>query len=322
MTDWRPTSGEDVARRRAALLERARRYFSEQDVLAVDTPAINRFAASDPNTESLVVQNRSGKQYFLHTSPEFFMKRLLAAGYPDIYSICRVFRDGESGRHHVPEFTMLEWYRLGFDLEAIIDDTTRFIATCLGASELIDNVVQYEYADAFLEFADIDVFRATAGELSRRCTDDKSLQVAIGEDRDAGLDLLLSTVVAPQFARDRLTVLRHYPATQASLARICPDDDRRADRFEVFYGEMELANGYVELTDAAEQQQRFDTDLQTRRRAARVDNPWDVTLLAALESGLPDCAGVAVGLERLQMILDKTDDIRNVLTFVPGNVDG
>ncbi len=314
MTDWRPTSGEDVARRRAALLERARRYFSEQSVLAVDTPAVNRFAASDPNTESLVVQNRSGKQYFLHTSPEFFMKRLLAAGYPDIYSICRVFRDGESGRRHMPEFTMIEWYRLGFDLEAIIDDTTRFIATCLGASELIDKVVRYEYADAFQEFVGIDIYDTTSDQLSRLCQDDERLKTEIGVDLQARLDLLLSTVVAPQFARDRLTVLRHYPATQALLARICPDDDRRADRFEVFYGEMELANGYVELTDATEQQQRFDAD--------RADNPWDETLIAALESGLPDCAGVALGLERLQMILDKTDDIRNVLTFVPGNVDG
>jgi len=322
MTHWRPSSSQDVAERRTAMLDRARQYFSEQNMLAVDTPAVSRFAASDPNTESLAVRAGSGKQYFLNTSPEFFMKRLLAAGYPDIYSICRVFRDGESGRRHLPEFTMIEWYRLGFGLNAIIDDTTQLIASCLGDPGLIHNVVFYEYADAFQEFVGIDVFQATVNELSRLCTDDQRLQTDIGEARNTWLDLLLSTVVAPQFSRDQLTVLRHYPATQASLARICPDDDRRADRFEIFFGSLEIANGYVELTDATEQQQRFDADLETRRHAGHVANPWDPTLLAALESGLPDCAGVAVGLERLQMILEKTDDIRDVVTFVPGNTDG
>ncbi len=316
MSDWRPSSGRDVAQRRAAMLDRARQYFSGQIVLAVDTPALNQFAASDLNTESLVVHASSGEQYFLHTSPESCMKRLLAAGYPDIYSICRVFRDGESGRYHLPEFTMIEWYRLGFGLNAIIEDTTRLIATCLESFGLVNKIVRYEYADAFLKFADVDVFKVSADELSRRCSDDERLQTNLREDRNAGLDLLLSTVVAPQFASDQLTVLRHYPATQASLARICPDDDRRADRFEIFYGSVELANGYVELTDATEQQQRFDADLETRRRAGNVENPSDRALLAALESGMPDCAGVAVGLERLQMILDKTDDIRGVVTFV------
>ncbi len=322
MTDWRPSSGHDVARRRAAMLDRVRQYFSAQDVLAVDTPAISRFAASDPNTESLVVQSGSGKNYFLHTSPEFCMKRLLANGYPDIYSICRVFRDGESGKHHAPEFTMVEWYRLGFGLDAIIDDTTNFIATCLEKSGLIDKVVQHEYANAFQEFAGVDIWEASIEELADRTNTDSSLQSDIGVHRQTWLDLILSSIVMPQFSNDQLTVLRHYPASQAALARRCPDDDRCADRFEVFFGSMELANGYVELTDAGEQAQRFDQDLETRRRAGRAEYPGDRLLLAALESGLPDCAGVAVGVERLQMILDKTDDIHDVITFAPGNFDG
>lgn len=321
MTDWRPSSGHDVARRRAVMLDRARQYFSEQGVLAVDTPAISRFAASDPNTENLVVRSGSGKNYFLHTSPEFCMKRLLADGYPDIYSICRVFRDGESGKHHAPEFTMVEWYRLGFGLDAIIDDTTNFIAACLEEPASASNVVQYEYSDAFQEFAGIDVFQVTLDELFRVCQADARLKTEIGVDLQAGLDLILSTIVIPQFSIGQLTVLRHYPANQAALARRCPDDDRCADRFEVFYGSMELANGYVELTDAGEQAQRFDQDLETRRRAGRAEHPGDRLLLAALESGLPDCAGVAVGLERLQMILDKADDIHDVITFAPGNFD-
>ncbi len=321
MTYWRPSSGQDVAWRRAAMLARARQYFSAQDVLAVDTPAISRFAVSDPNIESLVVRSGGGKNYFLHTSPEFCMKRLLADGYPDIYSICRVFRDGESGRRHAPEFTIVEWYRLGFGLDAIIDDTTTLIATCLEEPRLVDNVVQFEYADAFQKFAGVDVFQVTLDELSYRCADDERLQADIGEDRNAWLDLILSTIVAPEFSNDQLTVLRHYPASQAALARLCPDDDRCADRFEVFYGSMELANGYVELTDASEQMQRIDQDLETRRRAGRAEYPCDSLLLAALESGLPDCAGVAVGLERLHMVLDKTDDIHDVITFAPVNYD-
>lgn len=298
------------------MLERARRYFTAQDVLAVDTPALSQYAASDPNIDSLTARAHTDKNLFLHTSPEFCMKRLLASGYPDIYSICRVFRAGEAGRRHSPEFTMIEWYRLGFDLASIIDDTIRFIASCLDLPSLTENVAQYEYAEVFEEFAGVDVFDATIDQLSYVCTADEKLKSEIGVVRSAWLDLIMSTIIAPQFAADRLTVVRHYPARQAALARLCPNDDRVADRFEIFYGDLELANGYVELTDVQEQQSRIKCDLETRQRNGRPVYPCDQTLIAALESGLPDCAGVAVGAERLQMVLDQTDDIRDVMTFV------
>jgi lysyl-tRNA synthetase class 2 len=297
------------------MLERARAYFKTQGVLAVDTPALSRYAGSDPNIDSLTARSLFGNDYFLHTSPEFCMKRLLAAGYPDIYSICRVYRDGESGKQHVPEFTMVEWYRLGFELSSIIADTTTFIATCLDAPALVESVAVLDYEEALQKHAGIDAFAAGIDELATCVSADERLRRELADDRDTWLDLIMSTVVAPRFPDKRLTVVQHYPASQAALARLCPDDDRVADRFEVFHGAMELANGYVELTDAAEQRQRIDRDLEKRQQRGRNVYPWDKTLIAALEYGLPDCAGVAIGFERLQMVFDKTDDIRDVMTF-------
>ena len=314
MSNWRPSSDAGTARRRAALLSRARQHFAGQKLLEVTTPALTRYAGSDPNIDCLRVESQFSGRYFLHTSPESSMKRLLAAGYPDIYSIGPVYRDGELGHRHVPEFTMLEWYRLGFGLDEIIDDTTRLIAACLDDPGLADSVELVDYADACREFAGLDVFAATIDELAARTGGDEHLRDAVGEDRDAWLDLLMSTVVTPRFQADRLTVVRHYPASQAALARLCPGDDRVADRFEVFRGDMELANGYVELTNAVEQRRRIDADLDKRRRLGRDVNPWDRALIAALEHGLPECAGVAVGVERLHMCLENTDDIRRVMT--------
>jgi len=317
MSNWEPSSGPAAARRRAALIERARAYFQEHNVLAVDTPALSRFAASDPNIESFGVHGQGDSEMFLNTSPEFCMKRLLAGGYPDIYSICRVFRDGELGKRHAPEFTMVEWYRLDFDLESIIADTVRFVAACLDSPQLSHSVTRYDYAGAFMKFAKIDVFSATADRLARLCNADARLESQVGADVHAWFDLVMSTIIAPQFAADRLTVVHHYPADQAALARLCPANDRVADRFELFCGDLELANGYVELRDASEQQSRVEQDLAVRRRAGRPLNPPDEKLIAALDAGLRACAGVAAGIERLQMTHDKTDDIKEVVTFLP-----
>ena len=310
---WRPASSADAARRRADMLTRVRTYFDERDVLPVDTPALSSFPGSDPNIDSFSLREVS--DLWLHTSPESSMKCLLAAGYPDIYSICRVFRGGELGARHLPEFTMLEWYRLGFQLSEIIADTTALIATCLQQDALADELTIVDYAEVFLQIADIDVFAAGADELAEAAGADADLRGALGDDRAAWLDYILVEAVAPTFAPDRLTVLQHYPREQAALARICPADDHVADRFEVFYGTLELANGYVELTDAAEQRSRFLQDLDDRRASGKVVAPIDEFLLDALASGLPDCAGVALGLERLQMICDKTDNIGDVVTF-------
>jgi lysyl-tRNA synthetase class 2 len=250
------------------------------------------------------------------------MKRLLAAGYPDIYSICRVYRDGESGSRHLPEFTMIEWYRLGFGLDEIANDTTALIAQCLDNPGLAADATRLDYRDAFAEFAGIDVLTASVDELATVACADAALRQSVGDDRDAWLDLLLGDVVAPGFRTDGLTVLRHFPASKAALARLCPADPQFSDRFEVFFGEVELANGYVELTDPELQRDRFERELDVRRSAGRNATPWDPLLIGALEAGLPDCAGVAVGVERLQMLHDNAEDIADVVTFTTGRADG
>lgn len=299
------------------MMRRIRACFDAANVLEVDTPALSRYAVSDTQIESFEIQQSlvSQRPIYLHTSPEVCMKRLLSAGYPDIFSICRVFRDGESGQRHQPEFTMIEWYRLGFGLQDIIDDTTRLIAAALGNVAPLQEPDQYDYREIFLESAGIDPLTASVDELANAADADGALRKSLGDERDDWLDLLLATHVAPLFDKHRLTVLRHYPARQSALARLCPDDPRVADRFEVFSGSLELANGYVELADPEEQLQRMHADNADRRQRNRAVRPHDRSLLAALDAGLPHCAGVAVGFERLQMIHDRTDDIRDVITF-------
>jgi lysyl-tRNA synthetase class 2 len=292
-----------------------REYFAANDVLEVDTPALAGTAVSDVQIESFAIGSSSISQapLYLNTSPEFSMKRLLAAGYPDIYSICRVFRDGEAGRRHQPEFTMVEWYRIGMNLKAIIEDTVNLVAAALANRAPTATPRKVSYRDAFLTAIDVDPLVASIDEFAATC--DPELRETLADERNDWLDWLFATRVAPTFAADRLTIVTHYPASQAALAQLCPQDDRVADRFEVFLGQVEIANGYVELTDASEQRQRIISDNADRARRGRPVRPIDEQLLAALDSGLPQCAGVAMGMERLQMMHDNTDDIRDVITF-------
>lgn len=317
MTSWRPSSGPDAAARRAAILRRVRAWFERADVLEVDTPALSSTAVSDVQIESLEIASSivSRSPLFLHTSPEFCMKRLLAAGYPDIFSIARVFRDGEVGRRHQPEFTMIEWYRRDMGLSEIVADTVGLIGEALGDAAPAAAPTIIDYYDAIHDVTGIDARSADIETLARAVNADTELRAALGNERDDWLDLLLSIRVIPEFAANRLTVLQHYPANQAALARLCPDDHGVADRFEVFLGQVELANGYVELTDAGEQAARIATDNVSREARGRPVRPVDHDLLAALDAGLPPCAGVALGLERLQMLHDRTDDIGDVTTF-------
>ena len=315
--NWQPSASLATAQRRARMLAAAREYFARQNVLEVDTPILSRAAVSDPNIESVraLLQIDSSRDFYLQTSPEFPMKRLLCAGYPDMYEICKVFRDGESGKRHQPEFTMVEWYRRSFELQDIIDDTLAFIAALVGPEVLSAPPHQISYQEAFLEYASVDPLHATVEELVLCADCDAQLQAALGERRDAWLDLVLTRKVAPRFDGDRLTILSHYPASQASLARLTPGNAAVADRFEVFFGDLELANGYVELTDGSEQRMRCARDLELRRAAGRPLPPLDEAFLAALDAGLPACAGVALGFDRLLMIDAATDDIRDVQNF-------
>jgi lysyl-tRNA synthetase class 2 len=316
---WRPQADAAMARARAAMLDRLRRHFRSADVMEVGTPVLGQRTVTDASIRSVAAAPDWGPGY-LQTSPEYFMKRMLAAGYPDIYQVCPVFRDGESGRRHATEFTMVEWYRHGYGLEQIIDDAIGLAQSLLQRRQPA-GVVRIGYADAFEAHAGIDPLETDATAVADALGADADLRTALGDDRDAWLDLALATRIAPQFAAGQLTVLHHFPATQAALARLDPGDPRVAERFELFVGDIEIANGFVELADAAEQRRRFDADGRKRRRAGLPVPDVDEAFLAALDAGLPDCAGVALGLDRVLMIEEGRDDIRQVQGFTPGRGD-
>jgi len=314
---WKPVAGIAAAQQRALLLQRVRDFFAQRNVLEIDTPILGEAAVSDPAIESIstTLAIAPARKFYLQTSAEFHMKRLLAAGFPDIFAVGKVFRDAELGRVHQPEFTMIEWYRLDFGLEMIIQETVDFIEALLDASRIAGAVDRFSYRDAFRRFADIDPMASNAEQLLDHLDADQDLRLALGDSVDACLDLVMATQVAPQFNTDRLTVVQHYPASQAALARLCPDDVAVADRFEVFFGSLELANGYVELTDAAEQRRRCASDQDKRRINGAPVRPLDEKFVASIEAGLPACAGVAVGFDRLLMIHADTDTIRDVRHF-------
>ena len=313
--NWQPDAGPEVARARATMLGRLRDYFAAADVLEVTTPAVSATTVTDPNIESLRVQAENGRG-FLQTSPEYFMKRLLAAGYPDIFQVAEVYRDGESGKRHLQAFTLLEWYRIGFALEQIIADTLTLLRTMTDQLEHRTSV-QLPYSQAFQDATGLDPLSADSGELADLLDADADLRRALGDQRDAWLDLAMTARVAASFPRERLTVITHYPASQAALARLTTDDSSVADRFEVFYGDLELANGFVELTDPDEQRARFESDRERRRAAGQPVHAIDERLLAALAAGLPKCAGVALGVDRVLMIDQALEDICRVRSFTP-----
>jgi len=313
---WRPLAGPAVAANRARLLQRAREFFETRGILEVDTPALSTYAITDPHIESLSVSSAMVPELFLHTSPEHKMKRLLAAGFGDIYQICKVFRDGERGRNHLAEFTLVEWYRLNFGLREIMHDTIEFVAALLDRSGLASSAEFISYEDAFRNTVNLSSRTVDAAELATCVNADEQLKRAIGDNADAWLDLVLAEKIVPEFADDKLTALFHYPATQAALARICSDDAVVADRFELFYGSLELANGFVELTDADEQLSRFERDRLARRESNAPVHQVDKELINALRAGLPPCAGVAVGFDRLLMLHEGQSDISAVTNFV------
>jgi lysyl-tRNA synthetase class 2 len=313
--DWRPAASAATAMRRAQMLDSARRFFADRGILEVDTPLLSRTTVSDPHIESIVAVRKRGAPYFLQSSPEFYMKRLLCAGYPDIYQVCKAFRDGETGRRHSPEFTLVEWYRLGYRLREMMAETTDFIGTLLEPRHVTAPVKFIEYAEALDRYARVDIRSAAVATLAEAAGADERMRRSLGDDRDAWLDLLLSLHVIPRFSSGCLTVLYHYPASQAALARLCPGNPALADRFEVFYGDLELANGFVELADADQQAARFEADQASRRARNQALYPTDQRLLEALRAGLPDCAGVAVGFDRLLMIDEISEDIRGIQTF-------
>lgn len=302
-----------MLRARAALIDRIREFFKLRGLLEVDTPLLCSSGVTDPAIEPLVVErgNSVASPRYLQTSPEYAMKRLLAAGSGPIFQIARAFRDGEAGSRHNPEFTLLEWYRPGFDYHQLMEEVAALVMHCLG-----DLTVEYHsYRQLFLDLLGIDPFLATLAELEQRAKAELDIGSVTG-DRDLWLDLLMSHLIEPRLQQRGLCFVYDYPASQAALSRI----DRSGDfpvgqRFEAYVAGMELANGYCELTDSEEQRQRFIEDNTRRREHGLAQRPLDEFLLAAMDAGLPPCSGVALGVDRLLMCASGARDIRDVLAF-------
>jgi lysyl-tRNA synthetase class 2 len=316
---WRPTASIEALRLRAALYARIRAFFAQRQVLEVETPMLSAAGNTDPNIRSFRSDytgpvSGGASARWLRTSPEFALKRLLAAGIGDCYELGRVFRDGEAGSRHNPEFTMLEWYRVGWTHRALIAEVAAVVFDALDLVGREMRVDEITYRELYRREFGFDAFTAPIETLRAPLAD---IEIdADGLTRDDWLDLLMTHRLQPDFPSDRLLFVYDYPATQCALARIRgTGDDAVAERFEAYLGVQELANGYHELRDPVEQRTRFERDLW-RHRGRRSEAPaMDAALLAALENGLPDCAGVALGIERLLMAMSDARDIGDVIAF-------
>jgi len=349
---WRPTASRAMLEQRAVLLARARRFFADGGVLEVDTPMVVNAPVSDVNIHSALVDlgapltgavqtapassgsAEARRPFFLHTSPEYAMKRLLAAGSGDIYQICHVVRGFERGRFHNAEFTLVEWYRLGFTLDDLMNEVDALVRALLGPVASGHASERITYREAFLRELQLDPFTATLAELGEAArkfgfagTDSKGASEvptagaatpagsATHAHRDELLDFLMGAVIGPRLGVNALTFVHGYPATQAALARLDPHDPRTALRFELYCEGVELANGFHELASATEQRARFNHDISERRRTGLPAFPPDEFLLAALEAGLPECSGVALGFDRTLMLASGAKTIEEVLPF-------
>ena len=312
MSDWRPSGGVEALKLRAKLLARARGFFAERNILEVETPLLGLHTVTEPGIDSIEVRLRAVQRY-LQTSPEYAMKRLLAAGVGDCYQICKAFRCGEEGKHHNPEFTLIEWYRSGFDLQKIIHEAVALLAGLLADASLSERVQLISYSQAFEK-----VVGKTLHDLSAQQIKALAIQQGLRHTQDLGVDQYLDFIVANHIVAGLcgpLTVIYHYPAAQAALAKLNANDANLAERFEIFYQGVELANGCCELIDAQAQQTRFQSNQATRRARGLAPVAIDQRLIAAQRHGLPECAGVALGLDRVLMLALGVANISAALSF-------
>ncbi|MGH8300124.1 MAG: EF-P lysine aminoacylase EpmA [Steroidobacteraceae bacterium] len=320
MRDWRPTASREMLQLRAALLARARGFFAARGVLEVDTPIVVNAPVTDVHIHSARVmltvadsREATARPYFLHTSPEYAMKRLLAAGVGDIYQICHVVRALERGRLHNAEFTLIEWYRSGASLETLMREVEALVRELLGAAGTSLPGRRVSYREAFVREIALDPFTAPLEELAQSARTAGFEDAAAG--RDELLEVLMGTVIGPRLGRGELTFVHGYPASQAALAQLDPADPRAAQRFELYCDGVELANGFHELACAREQRGRFERDIVERRRLGLPEALFDERLLAALGAGIPDCSGVALGFDRTLMLAAGAGSIDAVLPF-------
>jgi len=313
---WRPCASVEMLRKRANLIAKIREFFTERNVLEVETPLLCHATVTNPYILSIPAivrdpQSNQDKISYLQTSPEYAMKRLLAAGSGSIYQMCKAFRQDELGRIHNPEFTILEWYRLDFDHHALmdeVDDLLHLLIQCPRAE-------RYSYAQAFQKFLSIDPHLASEKELEICAREQSEIQMQGDLSRDGWLNLLMSHCIEPQIGKDRPAFIYDFPASQAALSRIRAENPPVASRVEVYYNGIELGNGFHELQSAEEQRARFVKDLEYRQQNNLPLVPIDEYLLSALSHGLPDCAGIAVGIDRLIMIALGAKSLEEVLSF-------
>lgn len=317
MTDapWQPSASIDTLKQRAAILATIRQFFAEREVLEVETPLLARYSVTDPHMDVLTADNPLGGEppYYLQTSPEYAMKRLLAAGSGAIYQLCKAFRRGETSSRHNPEFTMLEWYRPGFSLLDLMAEIEALLKTILGDELAVQRI---SYQQLFMDHLQFDPLQADSKTVEAIARQHLDIQMH-SDCVDDWLNLLMAEVIEPQLKPRGAVFVYQYPASQAALSRIERNQDGVpvAQRFELYVDGLELANGYAELTDAEEQRQRFMADQAVRAAQAKPHHEVDEFLLSAVSAGLPPCSGVALGLDRLIMRAIQASHITQVLAF-------
>jgi len=307
---------------RAKLYALIRDFFDERSVLEVETPLLSRRTVTDPMLAPFechydAAGNAAKLPLFLQTSPEFAMKRLLASGVGSIFQIGKAFRNGEVGRYHNPEFTLLEWYRVGFDLSKLQNEVEALFLQAADSFDLEISVERTTYCEIFEKYLGLHPLESSVNAMRQRAEHAglHDAQALCGENRVHWLDFLFSCLIQPHLPQDCLTMVSRYPAVLPSLARRAGDDPRWVERVELFLGGMELGNGFYELADPDEQEQRFLSDLEVRNGQGLATQEMDERLIGALRHGLPDCSGIAVGLDRLLMVLMRTSRIEEVLAF-------
>ena len=309
---WQPTLSVETAKVKQRLLKNIRLFFEAREVLEVETPILSCATIPDPFIEKFrVSQTAHHKILYLQPSPELPMKRLLCAGFGSIFQICKAFRGNEKGRHHNSEFTLLEWYRLGFDYQQLMLEVEQLIQLLIPS---IKSTCKMTYQNIFKAFTGIDPLTANVSNLQQYTSEIIGLPIGLNNDKNSWLNLIMSQCIEPKFDKDKLYFIYDFPASQASLAKI-KKHTPVAERFEVYLNGIELANGFTELQDAHEQQQRFKQEQAIYEQNFGYQPDIDQHFLDALQTGLPSCAGVALGIDRLLMILTHATHIRQVLSF-------
>jgi lysyl-tRNA synthetase class 2 len=310
---WMPSASITNIKQRAIMLKKIREFFELRDVLEVETPMLSHYGGTEPNLSAITANYQfQGKPRigFLQTSPEFAMKRLLAAGIGDCYQVFKAFRNEESGRFHNPEFSLLEWYRTGINEIKLLEEIDIFLQQIIA----VKSAESFSYSDLFKQYLNLDPLQTSFQEL-QRIAPQKIENPPILDSSDEYLELLFSYCIEPFIGKERPCFVTHYPASQASLARISEQDPNLSCRFEIYFNGTELGNGFYELCDADEQLSRFQKENQQRKQRGFKQIEIDPLFIQALKEGLPESAGVAIGIDRLLMIATSSKHIDEVLSF-------